>query len=123
MKIKKIATRVITILAVVLVIVSGIMKFIAAENVVASLDKMGVLPYRLFLGSMEICFALLFLFKPTMKPGFILLTCYFSGALAVELSHTAPFSASLPLMLVWISAFLRDKSLFFSASSPGLAKA
>ncbi|GAB3641580.1 hypothetical protein [Spirosoma arcticum] len=43
---------------------------------------------------------------------FILLSCYFAGALATELSHHAPLVALLPLVLIWISAFLRDSRVF-----------
>jgi uncharacterized membrane protein YphA (DoxX/SURF4 family) len=113
MKIRKIITVTVTILAVVMVVFSGVMKFIGGEEIRMAMEKLGVQPYLLILGSMEIVFALLFLFKPTMKIGFILLTCYFSGALATELSHGTPFNAALPLALVWISAYLRDKTIFF----------
>lgn len=113
MKIRKIITVTVTILAVAMVVFSGVMKFIGGEEMRMTMEKLGVQPYVLILGSMEIVFALLFLFKSTMKVGFILLTCYFSGALATELSHGTPFNAVLPLALVWISAFLRDKSIFF----------
>ena len=113
MKIRKIVTITVTILAVLMVVFSGVMKFIGGEEITLTMEKLGVQPYVLILGSMEIIFALLFLFRPTMKIGFILLTCYFSGALATELSHGTPFNAVLPLALVWISAYLRDKTIFF----------
>jgi len=113
MKIRKIVTVTVTILAVLMVVFSGVMKFVGGEEITLAMEKLGVQPYILILGSMEIIFALLFLFRPTMKIGFILLTCYFSGALATELSHGTPFNAVLPLALVWISAFLRDKTIFF----------
>ena len=111
MKIKKIITVIVTVLAVLMVVFSGVMKFIGGEEITSAMEKVGVLPYLLILGSMEIVFALLFLYKPTMKIGFILLTCYFSGAIATELSHGIPFNAVLPLALVWLSAFLRDKAI------------
>ena len=113
MKIRKILTVTVTILAVLMVVFSGVMKFIGGEEITLTMEKLGVQPYVMILGSMEIIFALLFLFRPTMKIGFILLTCYFSGALATELSHGTPFNAILPLALVWISAYLRDKTIFF----------
>jgi uncharacterized membrane protein YphA (DoxX/SURF4 family) len=113
MKIRKIVTVTLTILAVLMVVFSGVMKFIGGEEITLTMEKLGVQPYILILASMEIIFALLFLFRPTMKIGFILLTCYFSGALATELSHGTPFNALLPLALVWISAYLRDKTIFF----------
>ena len=50
----------------------------------------------------------------TFKLGFILASCYFAGAIATELSHDAlkvnPF---IPIVLLWIGAFIRDRSIFF----------
>ena len=50
----------------------------------------------------------------TMKLGFILAPCYFAGAIATGLSHGAlkvnPF---IPVVLLWIGAFIRDRSIFF----------
>ena len=50
---------------------------------------------------------------------FILLSCYFAGALATELSHGTAFNALIPLLLIWMAAFLRDRSVFLPA--PALA--
>jgi len=47
-----------------------------------------------------------------MKIGFLLLSCYFAGALATELSHGTPLNAITPLVLVWLAAFLRDPQSF-----------
>ena len=59
-------------------------------------------------------FAALFVVPATMKLGFILASCYFAGASATELSHEAlkvnPF---IPIVLLWIGAFIRDRSIFF----------
>lgn len=112
MKIKKILTIVITILAAAMVVLSGIMKLTHAQNVVDSLTKVHVVQYITILALMEIGFTALFLFPKTMKIGFILLTCYFAGALGVELSNGTPFNAVLPMVLIWVSAFLRDRSIF-----------
>jgi len=117
MKIWKILTMVMTGLAVILAIFSGVMKFAGGAEVLSTLEKVGVLDYRFLLGTMEILFGLLFLFRPTLKIGFILLSCYFSGALATELSHGMPLNALLPLVLVWVAAILRDRSIFLPAPS------
>lgn len=113
-KIKQILTIVATALAAVLVILSGIMKFMHSAEVVETLTKVGVGAYIDGLGTMEIVFALLFLYPKTIKIGFVLLSCYFAGALATELSHGTPLNALMPLILVWIAAFLRDKSIFLA---------
>ncbi|WP_338876992.1 DoxX family protein [Spirosoma sp. SC4-14] len=113
-KIKKILTIVMTALAAGLVILSGVMKFMQSAEVVETLNKVGVGSYIIGLGTMEIVFALLFLYPKTMKIGFVLLSCYFAGALATELSHGTPLNAFMPIILVWIAAFLRDRRIFLA---------
>lgn len=118
MKAKKIITIGVTVIASGLVILSGIMKLTAGEEMVASMDKLGIADYLVPLALMEIGFTALFLYPKTMKIGFILLSCYFAGALATELSHGTPFNALLPISLIWIAAFLRDSSIFLPSSQP-----
>lgn len=114
-KSKRIITIAVTALAVGMVILSGVFKLTQSAEVMETLNKVGVGPYVVLLASMEIGFALLFLYPKTMKIGFILLSCYFAGALATELSHGTPFNAVMPMALVWISAFLRDRTMFLPA--------
>ncbi|MCF2492718.1 DoxX family protein [Dyadobacter chenhuakuii] len=116
MKAKRITTIGVTIVASALVVMSGVMKLSGSEEVVSTLAKVGVGDYRVPLGLMEIGFAALFIYPKTMKIGFILLSCYFAGALATELSHGTPFNALLPMILIWIAAFLRDSSIFLPGS-------
>jgi hypothetical protein len=116
MKGKKIITIIVTSIAALMVTISGVFKLIRSEQVVTKMTALGVGKYLTMLGIMEITFTAIFLFPKTMKLGFILLTCYFSGAIATDLSHDGSiFSATMPLALVWISAFLRDRSIFLSS--------
>jgi DoxX-like family len=112
MKIVRIITMIITGLAVAMVAFSGIMKLAGGEAGAKALEAVGVGQYRVFLGLAEIIFAALFAFPKTMRLGFILLASYFAGALATELSHGVSLNALIPLVLIWVAAFLRDKSLF-----------
>ena len=93
---------------------SGIMKLAGTTAVREGMTKLGVVRYLRVLGAMELTFAALFEMPATMKIGFILASCYFAGAIATELSHgaltVAPF---IPLALLWIGAFLRDRMIFF----------
>jgi hypothetical protein len=116
MKVKKIITIVFTVLASLMVAFSGVMKLMRSEEIITTLSKVGVGDYITALGMMEIGFTALFIYPKTMKIGFILLTCYFAGALATELSHGTPFNAVLPMALIWIAAFLRDPSIFLPDS-------
>src|SRR5258706_15192893 len=115
--IKKVITIIVTILAAAIVTLSGIMKLTNNEQVVTKMSKVGVGQFLPLLGFMEIAFTALFLFPKTRKAGFILLSCYFSGAIATELSHGENITgAAMPLILVWIAAFLLDNSIFLPAS-------
>lgn len=117
-KAQKITSIIFTALASGMVIMSGIFKFFPPPEMHAKLSAMGIAPYLTFFGIMEIGFSLLFIFPKTMKLGFILLSCYFAGAIATDLSHGNTIAnAMMPIVLVWIAAFLRDKSIFLKVSS------
>src|SRR6266849_5634905 len=92
----------------------GVLKLTGNPSVAEEMSKLGVGRYLRLLGVMEIAFAALFVVPATMKLGFILASCYFPGAIATELSHEAlkvnPF---IPIVLLWIGAFIRDRSIFF----------
>lgn len=116
MKAKRIITITVTALAALMVIASSIMKLTGSAQVVDTLTRAGVGQYISMLGIMELVFAILFLVPKTMKPGFILLSCYFAGAMATELSHNGPvMNAVIPMVLIWVSAFLREPNLFLPA--------
>ncbi|SHL68915.1 DoxX-like family protein [Chitinophaga jiangningensis] len=121
MKIRKILTIIFIVLAAGMAALSGIMKLTASEEIVKMMSAIGVGKYVTMLGIMEIAFAALFVIPQTYKLGFILLSCYFAGALAVELSRAMEFHALLPLVLVWIAAFLRDSSIFLPAKTTQVA--
>src|SRR6187549_1301917 len=97
-----------------LVIVSGsIMKLTAQPQLVEVFSRSGMLPYLKALGITEILFVSLFLWPPSLRIGFFLLTAYFGGAMAVELSqHIFFIMPAVILALVWLAAWLRDNSLF-----------
>ena len=115
MKFKRIIAIVFTVLAVGMVAFSGVMKLSGNQEGAKMLEAFGVGQYRVFLGLAEILFAALFAFPKTIRIGFILLSCYFAGALATELSHGATPNALTPLVLVWIAMLLRDASILFPA--------
>jgi uncharacterized membrane protein YphA (DoxX/SURF4 family) len=100
-------------LAGLLILTSGIMKLSGAPMIVEGMTKLGVGQYVPLLGTMEIVFTALFLFPKTSKIGFLLVTCYFAGALATDLSHGNPIlTPILILVLVWVAAFLRKPEIF-----------
>ena len=91
----------------------GVLKLAGNPRVAEELSQLGVGRYLRLLGVMEIAFAAMFVVPATMKLGFILASCYFAGAIATELSHDVlevnPF---VPIVLLWIGAFIRDRSIF-----------
>ena len=92
----------------------GIVKLTGNSRVAEEMSTLGVGRYLRLLGVMEIAFAAMFVVPATMRLGFILASCYFAGAIATELSHDVlkvnPF---IPIALLWIGAFIRDRSIFF----------
>jgi len=97
-----------------LIALSGVLKLSGNPAIVEGMTRLGVGRHLRLLGVMEVTFAALFIFPATMKLGFILASCYFGGAIATELSHDAlkvnPF---VPIVLLWMGAFIRDRSIFF----------
>lgn len=109
--------RIVNIVAIaiptLLVVGSGVGKLLAPPAMVEGLAKYGVAEYITVLGIMEIVFGVLFIIPATMKLGFILASCYFAGAMAAELAHGGiTISPVIPLVVLWIAAFIRDKSIF-----------
>ena len=96
-------------------IMSGVMKLTGSPKVVEPLTKAGVGKFITVFGIAEIVFALLFIYPPTRNIGFVMLVCYFSGALAVDLSHKSPVVAPLMLLsLLFIAQFVNNNHFFFS---------
>lgn len=113
---KKIVAIVLTSMTTVMVFLSGLMKAIHLPWPVDGLVKFNLPNSATTLGLMEIGFAILFIFPKTMRLGFILLSCYFAGAMATELSHDGSiFNPIVPLAFIWITAFVRDRSIFIGS--------
>jgi hypothetical protein len=91
---------------------SGTGKIFGVELIAEQLNKVGVGKFMLILGIVELLLAVLFIFPKTIKVSFILLSCYFSGAIATEVSHGGNFIIPfIFLAVVWIASLLREKSI------------
>jgi hypothetical protein len=113
MKLKKITAISLTSLTTAIIFISGLMKFIHLPWSVAGLEKYN----PSVLGLMEMIFVVLFAIPKTMKIGFILLCCYFAGAMATELAKDASMlNPGIPMVLIWITSFLRDSSIFLGSA-------
>ena len=111
-------TRIISIVLMVIpslmLIMSGVMKLIGAEQVVTGLTKVGLGSYITLFGVIELIAVALFLYPKTYKVGFLLISCYLGGALSIELSTAQPPSAAIILSIVWIAVFLKNKLMFLN---------
>ena len=111
-------TRIISIILMVLpslmLIMSGMMKLIGAEQIVTGLTKTGLGSYITLFGVIELISVALFLYPKTYKIGFLLICCYLGGALSIELASAQPPSAAIFLAIVWISVFLKNKFMFLN---------
>jgi hypothetical protein len=112
-KTKNILKWAITGITTLIVTMIACLKLVAFAPLVEIYAKIGLQAYIQILGVSLLLFLSLFLWKPTMKIGLLLLTGYFGGAMAVELSNGTPFIAPATILtLIWVSAFLRDASIF-----------
>lgn len=111
---KKSTIKVIPVLAVAAIItISGFLKIAGVHP--EHLIEMGLSTILIkLLGTGEIIFSLLFLFTPTSKIGLLLLTAYFGGAMAAEIPYHQVAAPLVPLVLVWVAAFIRQRSAFLS---------
>lgn len=111
---KKILMIVSSIVAVVMIGGGGVAKLVGPPRVVQMLTGYGVGNYILFLGVTEIILIILFLLPKTRRIGYLLICCYFGGAIATAFSHQGRLinPAILPLLVATLNIYLRDGALF-----------
>jgi hypothetical protein len=101
-----------TFLVVALLVISGGLKISGLHPMILHFVQLGIDGVLPLLGSAEILFAFLLLFPLTGKTGVLLLTAYFGGAIAVEIPYHMVAGPAIFLILIWIAAFVRHRSLF-----------
>ncbi|HET6769562.1 MAG TPA: DoxX family protein [Chitinophagaceae bacterium] len=102
-----------SILVALIIGAGSIMKLTAQPQLVEVFSKTGLLPYMKLLGVAELVFVFLFLWTRALRIGFFLLTAYFGGAMAIELSqHIFFIMPAVILAFTWLAAWVRDNSLF-----------
>jgi hypothetical protein len=113
---KKSTIKMIPVFAVTaIIVISGLLKIAGIHT--NHLEEMGLSTTLIkLLGAGEIIFSLLFLFTPTSKIGLLLLTAYFGGAMAAEIPYHQVAAPLVPLALVWVVAFIRQRSAFLSVT-------
>ena len=113
-KIKRIISVSLMVVSSAMLLFSAIMKITGSEQMVAGLTQIGLGNYITLIGITELVAVALFLFPKTFKVGFLLVTSYLGGALSIELAAGQPPMAAVFLIIVWVSAYLRNKYLFLN---------
>lgn len=109
----KMLSNIVFILVSLIIVGGAAAKIFGLKSAVEQLSRHGVGNYVRALGVMELFFTILFVYPKTFRLGFILLCCYFGGAIATHLSHGANImQPAIPLIFIWIAAFLKDRSVF-----------
>ena len=114
-KAKKIISIVLMALPSLMLVMSGVMKLIAAPQIVEGMTKGGLGPYITLLGVVELISVILLWIPKTYKIGFLLLCGYLGGAMSIELASGQPPSAAIFLTILWIGVYLKDKLMFVTA--------
>lgn len=93
-------------------LIGATMKIAGMHPMTPHFIQMGLQPYLVGLGYIEIFCVSLFLFQKTIKLGLLLLTAYFGGAMAAEIPYQMLAAPAIVLLLVWAAAFIRMPELF-----------
>jgi hypothetical protein len=100
-------------LAGCMITMSALLKLSSSPELIEHYAQLNMLHYINMLGVMELLFIALYLYPKTMKIGFLLITAYFGGAIATEISHGNSFIFPMIILtLVWVAAWLRNPALF-----------
>jgi len=104
---------IISILAVLMLLMSAVFKFIKAPEAVQGMEKLGWDSTKLLtLGILESGCTLIYAFPRTAMLGAILLTGYLGGAVATHVRISDAFiSPIIGGLLVWIGLWLREPRL------------
>ena len=114
----KIVKFILILVPAVLAILSGLLKIAGAEQVATAMTAIGMKPFMVWMGVAEIIFATLFLIPKTRTIGFVLLICYFSGAMATDLSHGRPLTAPLFfLVLLFAAQIINHPEIFIRTTA------
>lgn len=113
-KTKRILSTVLISLIGLMLAIGGVMKIAKAEpaSIMAQLAKYGYTEYLTYIGVLSLLAGILLLYPKTSKIGFLLGSCYFAGATALELSGRQPLIAPLFIVILWVGMFLMDKEMF-----------
>jgi uncharacterized membrane protein YphA (DoxX/SURF4 family) len=104
---------VITVLPVLGLVMSAVMKFLQPADVLKEFGRLGYTPsHAVPLGIVELTCTILYLIPQTAMLGAILLTGYLGGAIATHVRVSDGFLPPVIMgVLVWLGLYLRDPRL------------
>lgn len=113
----RIISIVLTSLIGVMLVIGGVMKLLKAEpeSILDQLAKYGYIDYLPYIGVVSLLAGGLLLYPKTSNIGFLLGSCYFAGATALEISGKQPLVAPVLIMILWVGMFLRNKEMFVNS--------
>ena len=105
------AGRIISVIPVLMLLFSGVMKLVKPAAVVEGFTQLGYAEsVAVGLGILELACTVVYLIPRTAVLGAILLTGYLGGATATHVRVGQPFFIPVALgVLVWLGLFLRDE--------------
>ena|ERR1700751_3732547 len=101
-----------------MLVMSAVMKLSHAQAIVDGFSKSNLINFISLIGIIELVSVILFWIPKTEKIGFLLLCAYLGGAISIELAGGQAPSAAIFLAIIWVSVFLKDKTMFLAASAP-----
>jgi hypothetical protein len=108
----RITAWVLTGLLTALFVFSAVGKLLGAPQVSEMFQKWGLQDKAMLIGIGELLSAVLFAIPQTHRIGLLLLSAYMGGAIATHMQNGEPYvSAAVILVLVWLTAYLRDPQL------------
>ncbi|WP_164851201.1 DoxX family protein [Larkinella soli] len=108
-----------SVVLALLIAIGACLKLSGIPEMVDHYSDLGLVHLLPVFALLEIGFVTLYLIPRTMKLGFLLLTGYFGGAIATELSHGNPFAAPLIILaLVWAATWFRNPAVFTPNPEP-----
>lgn len=118
-KARRIAGSALIALTCLLLLASAAAKLAEVPAVVAQMSAAGLSGDRLtFVAALEILSALTFLIPATRSFGLLGISSFLGGAIATHLQHGQPIAPpAIVLVLVWLGAWLRHPSIFWSFPS------
>jgi len=113
---RKIVATVFTVITILLLTAISVSKLVKAPVITERFTQLGLMNHLTHLAFATIAFTVLYGFPKTMKIGLFLLSCYFGGAIAINLEHgMMPIQPVVLLAILWINAFVRNREIFISS--------